>query len=323
MKNTFIVVGGAGFIGSHLVDALLSDISTFQVKVIDDFSSGRIEHLQHHGANIADGRLIIVQRDLLDESVDWSPIFEGADTVFNLAANPDARKGITDTMLDLRLETILTRNVLEAMRISGCKKIIFSSSGTVYGDAGLTACKEGQGERLPISLYGAGKVASEALISAFCGTFGMSAILLRFGNVVGERATHGCIKDFLEQLLTDHTNLNVLGDGRQSKPYLYVKEVVAGMMHTLKIIGSWNPGLIEPYNLAPEGATTVGFIAEELIRQMGLKSKIKYGEGAQGWAGDVPNSRMDMSKLEATGFKLERSSDEAVKYAIEQILKSL
>lgn len=328
MKKVFLISGGCGFIGSHLVDALLADSNTKSVRVIDDMSSGWMNHLRQH---TNDSRLSIYVENLVLPEIVHLKVWRGVDCVFHLAANPDARRGIQNTMLDLQLETIATRNTLEGMRLAGASKIIFASSGTVYGDSGLTVCKEGAGERLPISLYGAGKVASEALISAFCGTFGFSSVIFRFGNVVGERTTHGCIFDFIRQLREHPDHLNVLGDGNQSKPMIYVKEIVAGLIHGLKMLEGYPAGKVEPFNIAPEGATSVASIAQELVLQCPWASlqshahgcHIKYGSTLNGWAGDVPHSRMSMAKLEATGFRLERSSDEAVRYAISEILKQL
>lgn len=323
MKNIYLVTGGLGGIGSHLVDALLDDPATHEVRVVDNLSSGKIENLYQQGANVADGRLKIHNIDLLPPTIWLSTLFKDVSCVLHLAANPDARKGIENTHLDLEQELLVTFNVLDAMRRAGCRRIIFSSSGTIYGDAGLSVCKEGFGERLPISLYGAGKLACEGFISGFCGTFDMSAILFRFGNVCGERAGHGCIFDFINQLKAHPDHLDVLGDGNQSKPYIYVKDIVAGMMHGLKLIEAMPAKACEPYNLAPEDATSVRVIAEELMRQMGLPPNIVYGETEGGWAGDVPHSRMDMSKFEATGFKLNMSSWGAVRHAISEILKEI
>ena len=193
---TYLVTGGAGFIGSHLIDTLLADAATKEVRVLDNFSSGRREHLSQHEA---DSRLKIIELDLLNLEKAL-PYFAGIDQVFHLAANPDARWGIENTKLDLEQETIVTYNVLEAMRRNGGTRIVLSSSGTVYGDVGTTVTHETLGPALPISLYGAGKVAAEALISAFCATFGMRGIILRFGNIVGDRTTHGAIYDFIRRL---------------------------------------------------------------------------------------------------------------------------
>ena len=320
-NTTYLVTGGAGFIGSHLLDALLADASTKEVRVLDNFSSGRREHLAHHEHDV---RLKVVTVELLDlEKI--APHFEGVDQVFHLAANPDARWGIDNTRLDLEQETIVTYNVLEAMRRNKAPRIVFSSSGTAYGDVGTTVTHETLGPALPISLYGAGKVASEALISAFCGTFGLRAIIFRFGNIVGERTTHGVIFDFLRQLAKSSADLKVLGNGYQAKPYVYVRDLVNGLMFGKALCGKLEPSKFDVFNLAPDGATNVRFIANELIQQLGFtgRTQIHYGEAAQGWPGDVAQSRMDSSKLRRAGFPLPRSSDEAVRFAIAQIIQWL
>ena len=312
------MTGGAGFIGSHLVDALLSDAATTEVRVLDNFSSGRREHLARH-AN--DPRLRISALELLDLDK-MAPCFQGVDLVFHLAANPDARWGIDNTRLDLEQETIVTYNVLEAMRRQRVPGIVFSSSGTVYGDVGTTVTHENLGPCLPVSLYGAGKVAAEGLISAFCGTFGTRAVIFRFGNIVGERTTHGVIYDFIRQLAKNSADLKVLGNGFQAKPYVYVRDLVDGLMFGKARCGRLEPSKFEVFNLAPDGATPVRFIAEELVAQLGFAqpTQIHYGDSAQGWPGDVPQSRMDSAKLRAAGFALPRTSDEAVRFAIKRIL---
>jgi len=316
-----LVTGGAGFIGSHLIDALLADAATKEVRVLDNFSSGRREHLTQYKN---DPRLKISRLDLLDLKKAL-PHFRGVDRVFHLAANPDARWGIDNTRLDLEQETIVTYNVVEATRLHDVPQIIFSSSGTVYGDVGATVTTETFGPALPISLYGAGKVASEALISAFCATFGLRAVILRFGNIVGERTTHGAIYDFLRRLAKNSAELQVLGNGRQSKPYIYVRDLVGAIVFGGRKCVELESGQFDVFNVAPDGGTTVRFIAEELVAQLGLKerTKISYGTTAGGWPGDVPLSRMDSSKLRAAGFVLPRSSDEAVRLAIRGILEWL
>ncbi len=321
LPQTCLVTGGAGFIGSHLIDALLSDANTKEVRVLDNFSSGRREHLAHHEH---DARLKIHQAELLElETI--TPHFHGVDQVFHLAANPDARWGIDNTRLDLEQETIVTYNVLEAMRRQKVPRLVFSSSGTVYGDVGTTVTHENLGPCLPVSLYGAGKVASEGLISAFCATFGLQAIIFRFGNIVGERTTHGVIYDFIRQLTKGSTELTVLGNGHQAKPYVYVRDLVEGLMFGKMRCAELKPSQFNVFNLAPDGATSVRFIAAELLRQLGFSDRtaIKYGESTQGWPGDVAQSRMDSTKLRQAGFALPRSSDEVVRHAIQQIIRWL
>ena len=315
---TYLVTGGAGFIGSHLVDSLLLDATTKEVRILDNFSSGRREHFVQHENN---PQLKVSTVELLDfDRV--APHFRGVDQVFHLAANPDARWGIDNTRLDLEQETIVTYNVLESMRRNQVPRIVFSSSGTVYGDVGTTVTHENLGPCLPVSLYGAGKVASEALISAFCGTFGLRAIIFRFGNIVGERTTHGVIYDFIRQLAKNSAELKVLGNGYQAKPYVYVRDLVNGLLFGKTRCGQLDPSKFDVFNLAPDGATSVRFIAAELIEQLGFqgRTKIHYGDSAQGWPGDVPQSRMTSSKLGNAGFSLSRNSDEAVRFAISRII---
>ena len=318
---TYLVTGGAGFIGSHLVDSLLASATTKEVRVLDNFSSGRREHLQQQAS---DSRLNIQAVELL-ELENIVPHFRGADQVFHLAANPDARWGIDNTRLDLEQETIVTYNVLEAMRRNGAPRIVFSSSGTVYGDVGMTVTHEGLGPCLPVSLYGAGKVASEGLITAFCSTFGLRGIILRFGNIVGERTTHGVIYDFIRQLAKSPGELTVLGNGHQAKPYVYVRDLVGALNFAAKRCGDLEKSKFDVFNVAPDAATSVRFIASELLEQLGLKDRIsvRFGESAQGWPGDVAQSRMDSSKIRNAGFSLPRSSDEAVRLAIRRILEWL
>jgi UDP-glucose 4-epimerase len=318
---TYLVTGGAGFIGSHLLDTLLSDSATGEVRVLDNFSSGRREHIIQH---VRDRRLKVKAVDLLDFKKVLSH-FRNVDRVFHLAANPDARWGIDNTRLDLEQETIATYNVLEAMRRNRVSPIVFSSSGTVYGDVGTTVTHEALGPCLPISLYGAGKVASEALITAFCATFGLRTIILRFGNIVGERTTHGVIYDFIRQLAKNSDELKVLGNGFQAKPYVYVRDLVNGLMFASQRASELVPSKFDVFNLAPDGATSVRFIADELVKQLGFsgRTKIRYGTETAGWPGDVPQSRMDSSKLRQAGFALSRSSDAAVSLAISCILEWL
>ena len=320
-NSIYIVTGGAGFIGSHLIDLLLAEAATKEIRVLDNFSSGRREHLDQHKN---DPRLKIIQLDLLDLEK-AAPHFAGVGQVFHLAANPDARWGIKNTRLDLEQETIVTYNVLEAMRRNSVPQIILSSSGTVYGDVGTTVTHENLGPALPISLYGAGKVAAESLISAFCATFGLRGIILRFGNIVGERTTHGAFYDFIKQLAKNSAELKVLGNGLQAKPYVYVRDLVGALRFAGRKCGELDAGKFDVFNVAPDGATSVRFMAEELVLQLGFKgwTKIIYGTTAGGWPGDVAQSRMDSSKIRKAGYNLPRSSDEAVQLAISRILEWL
>ncbi len=309
----FFVTGGAGFIGSHLVDKL---ISHGDVTVYDNLSSGRKEFIRHH---LDKPYFSFIQADLLDlerltkEMVDY-------DVVFHLAANPDARLGFDDTSLDLKQETIVTYNVLEAMRINGIKKIVFSSSGTIYGETPVIPLFEDYGPVLPISLYGAGKVASEALITAFCHTFDMQCWIYRFANIVGKRGTHGVIFDFIHKLKKNPNELEILGDGTQQKPYLSVEDCVEGML-----FGFQNSNeRVNFFNLGCESTTDVSSIARMVVEEMGLKNaKFKYTGGDRGWPGDVPQVRFNTEKMEKLGWEPEYSSDQAVKRAIKFMIEEI
>ena len=224
-----LVTGGAGFIGSHLVDSLVAKGK--RVRVLDNFSSGREEFLSHHAGS---GRVEVMRGDLLDlESV--RSAMKGVDTVHHMAANPDIRLGTSVTDTDLRQGTIATYNVLESMRMEGVNRISFSSSSAVYGEASQMPTPETYGPIKPISLYGASKLASEALITAWCGTFGAKSWIHRFANIVGPRGTHGVIYDFIHKLKSDPSRLEVLGDGQQEKSYMSAHDCVKSMLHIIEM----------------------------------------------------------------------------------------
>ncbi len=299
------VVGGAGFIGSHMVDALAP---RGPVTVYDNLSVGKRAWIEGH---LASGRATLIEADMLDLERLTAAV-AGHDVVFHLAANPEARWGLARTRLDLEQGTIATYNVLEAMRLGGVPKLVFSSSGTVYGETPAT-CAEGDLGCLPISLYGASKFAGEAMVSAFVECFGLTAYIYRFGNVVGPRGTHGAALDFLRKLRDKKTELEVLGDGKQSKPYLFVTDCVQGMLFGLDHAKE----RLNIHNLAPLDATSVARIAELCVAHSPYKDAvIRYTGGDRGWPGDVPRSRMDPAKLAALGFRVRFSSDEAVGRAV-------
>jgi UDP-glucose 4-epimerase len=306
------VTGGAGFIGSHLVDRLIE--KGYSVTVFDNLSSGRAEFLKHHTRNIK-----FVQSDLLDlQSVLAS--MKNHDAVFHLAANPDARLGLEHTDLDLKQETIATYNVLEAMRKNGLKKIVFSSSGTIYGETPVIPLAEDYGPVLPISLYGAGKVASEGLISAFCYTFGMQGWIYRFANVVGDRGTHGVIFDFIHKLKKNPRELEILGDGTQEKPYIHVQECIDGILFGFE----HSHDKVNVFNLGCDSSTDVTTIAHVVIKAMNLTNvKIRYTGGDRGWPGDVPQVRFNCDKINALGWKARYTSDEAVRMTVDALVREL
>jgi UDP-glucose 4-epimerase len=303
------VVGGAGFIGSHIVDRL---VDRGPVTVYDNLSVGRPEFIAEH---LAAGGVTLIHGDALDLEA-LTRALPGHDVVFHLAANPEARWGLERTRLDLEQGTIATYNVLEAMRLAGVPKLVFSSSGTVYGET-PRACAEPDLGELPISLYGASKLAGEALISAYVECFGLQAWIFRFGNVVGPRGTHGAALDFLRKLKATPEELEVLGDGKQSKPYLHVADCADGILFGLDHAAE----RLNIHNLAPLDTTSVTRIAELCVAlSPNPGARIRYTGGDRGWRGDVPRSRMSPAKLDALGFRVRHTSDDAVRLAIEALV---
>lgn len=308
-----LVVGGAGFIGSHMVDGLVARGA--EVTLYDNLSVGSRGHVASH---LASGAATLIEADALDLPR-LTEAMRGQDLVVHLAANPEARWGLERTRLDLEQGTIATYNVLEAMRLAGVPTLLFSSSGTVYGETDKVAAEDDLGS-LPISLYGASKLAGEALISAFVECFGLTARIYRFGNVVGPRGTHGAALDFLKKLREHKTHLEVLGDGRQAKPYLFVTDCVEGILFGL----DHAEGRLAIHNLAPPDTTSVARIAELCVAASPYKqAEIRYTGGDRGWPGDVPRSRMNPDKLKALGFQVKLTSDEAVRRAVEALAREV
>jgi UDP-glucose 4-epimerase len=305
------VTGGAGFIGSHLVDRLISEGN--HVKSYDNLSSGNKDFFEHH---LKSDRLEFVNEDLLDLDALKKEI-KGYDVIFHIAANPFVRLGEKETRLDLEQGAIATYNVLESMRRNEIKKIVFSSSSVVYGETPPIPLAEEFGPTLPISLYGAGKLAAEGLISSFCGTFDFQAWIYRFANVVGFRGTHGVIVDFIDKLRNDPKKLEILGNGRQQKPYLHVSDIVDGILFGFEKSNEQ----MNLFNLGCDSNTTVTKIAEMVVEEMNLTDvKFEFTGGARGWAGDVPRFQLDISKIKKLGWSESQSSDEAVRKAIREVL---
>lgn len=305
-----LVVGGAGFIGSHLVDRL---VEHGPVTVFDDMSIGKHAFLAHHGE-----RVTLVERTALDLDA-LAGAMHGHDVVFHLAANPEARWGLENTRLDLEQGTIATYHVLEAMRRTDVARLVFASSGTVYGDTRRT-CREDDLGRLPISLYGASKLACEALICAFVECFGLRAWIFRFGNVVGPRATHGCALDFLRKLAATPTELEVLGDGKQAKPYLHVSDCVDGILFGFEHASD----RLNVFNLTPPDVTNVTRIAKLCVAASPHpQARIRYTGGDRGWPGDVPRSRLAPGRMAELGWTVRNTSDEAVARAVSELAREV
>jgi UDP-glucose 4-epimerase len=310
------VSGGAGFIGSHLVSSLLKEAAVEHVVIFDNFSSGQLSYVQE-GA--ADSRVKVVRGDLKELGAVTSAM-AGCDTVFHLAANPDIAKAITQPDIDFWEGTYLTQNVIEAMRTTGARKILYTSGSGVYGDNPGVAFAEDYGPCLPISTYGASKLACEGLIAAYCHMFELTGRAFRFANVVGPRQTHGVGYDFIRRLKADPTRLRVLGDGTQKKSYIHVDDVLAA----IRLADAQTARNYDVFNVATDDYITVAKIADLALEVSGLASdkvQLEFTGGDRGWKGDVPIVRFDCSKIKALGWKARRSSAEAITDAMQAMLE--
>jgi len=316
-KRVF-VSGGAGFIGSHLVASLLKESATERVVVYDNFTSGQEAYLKEVRG---DGRLEVVRADLKNLDALKSAM-AGCETVFHLAANPDIAKAVTQPDIDFWEGTYLAQNVLEAMRVNGVRQIFYTSGSGVYGENPAVAFAEDYGPCIPISTYGASKLACEALIAAYCHMFELTARAFRFANVVGPRQTHGVGYDFIRRLRADPTRLRILGDGTQKKSYIHVDDVLAA----IRIAHEHAEEKYDVFNVATDDYITVGEIADLAVRVSGLEpgqTKYEFTGGDRGWKGDVPVVRFDCSKIKALGWKARRGSAEAVTDAMKAMLQEL
>lgn len=309
--SNILMTGGAGFIGSHLTDELLK--RGHKVTVLDNLSLGRLSNLED-AQKSSDFKFI--EGDILDKNLLFSVFKEGNfDTVFHMAANSDIAKSHANPNVDFDNTMSTTYNVLLAMKEFGVKNIVFASTSAIYGETGVKV-GEDFGPLFPISHYGASKLASEAYISSFCENYGMKAWITRFPNVVGERATHGAIYDFINKLRKNPNELEVLGDGTQVKPYLYVKDLVEAIL----LVWETTNEKINYYNLGVETRSTVKEMAEMVIEEMGLNAKIRYTGGDRGWIGDVPEFSYSLDKIHALGWCPKLTSNEAVRKSIRYIL---
>jgi UDP-glucose 4-epimerase len=313
-----LVTGGAGFIGSHLVSRLLKSQKTERMVVYDNFTSGERSYLQ---GLTSDRRLSVVEADLKDAGR-VREAMDGCDTVFHLAANPDIAKAITQPEIDFWEGTYLTQNVLEAMRQTGATRILYTSGSGVYGEAPAVDFPENYGPCIPISTYGASKLASESLIAAYCHMFGLVARVFRLANVVGPRQTHGVGYDFVRRLKTDPTRLRILGDGTQKKSYIHVEDVLNGIF----VVTDTTTARYDVFNVATDDYVTVLEIAKLAAQICGVderKVKFEFTGGDRGWKGDVPIVRFDCSKMKALGWRNRRSSAEALSDAMKAMRREI
>jgi UDP-glucose 4-epimerase len=314
--DRWLVVGGAGFIGGHLVDRLLSDSTVAGVTVYDNFSSGRQVHLERR---LDDPRLSVLRADVKDLDA-LTEATRGHGVVVHLASNPDIARAAIEPSIDFDEGTLLTHHVLEAMRVAGAGRILYASGSGVYGDLGETEADEDWGPLVPISTYGASKLAGEALISAYAFMFGLTGRVLRFGNVVGPWQTHGVGLDFVRALLDDPTRLRILGDGRQSKSYVHVEDVIDAMLLVNGTAGGY-----EAYNVATGDYVTVAEIAELAAECVGLDAasvQYEFTGGDRGWKGDVPVVRLSIERIRALGWSPSRSSREALRDSMTELVES-
>ena len=315
MTMRFFVTGGAGFLGSNLVNTLL-DRGLGTVTVFDNFATGRREYF---GQRIGTAGLTVVTGDVSDYAA-LAKAVAGHDVVFHLAANPDIARAAREPLIDFENGTRLTQTLLEAMRTTGVKRILFSSGSGVYGDVPADPIPEAYPHSVPISTYGASKLASEALISAYCHMFDFVGTVFRFANVVGPHMTHGVSHDFIRRLHGDASRLQVLGDGNQSKPYIHADDVIDAM---LLLQGRQTTGY-EYYNVSSEDHLLVREIAEIVIGEMGLRDvALEYTGGERGWRADVPVYRLNTSKIRALGWRNNRGSREAVTSAVRALLAEI
>lgn len=304
-----LVAGGAGFIGSHLIDSLLAE--GHKVICADKLIMGKqnIEHLKD------DENFKFYEVELADQDKVEQIFAENAiDVVYHLAANSDIQKGGKEPGIDFNDTLLTTRALLEGMRKANVKKMFFASTSAVYGEMLDVELTETTGGLMPVSYYGGAKLASEALISSYVSMCDMSVVIFRFPNVIGPRLTHGAVFDFIRKLRKNPAELEILGNGTQCKPYIYVLDLVEAIM---KLTQSFEPGEVV-YNISVNSpGTTVTHIAEIVVEEVGLQNvKFNYTGGDRGWKGDVPRFSYDISKVLSTGWTPKHTSDEAVRQTV-------
>lgn len=304
-----LVAGGAGFIGSHLIERLLDEGNT--ILCVDKLIMGdqNIKHLlgkekfKFYNLELANQR--DVDRIFAENQID---------VIYHFAANSDIRKGGKEPLIDFNNTFLTTRAILEGMRKANVKKIFFASTSAVYGDMPNVELKETTGGLMPVSYYGGAKLASEALISSYVSMCDMSAVIFRFPNVIGPRLTHGVIFDFIRKLRINPRELEILGNGKQCKPYIYVSDLVEAIVKLTKVFMQGEA--VYNISVTSEGST-VTRIAEIVVEELGLNDVVfKYTGGDRGWKGDVPRFNYDISKVLSTGWKPKYTSDEAVRQTV-------
>ena len=320
--SNVLVTGGAGFIGSHFVDRLMR-MDCF-VRVVDNLSGGGLGNVE----GWVDSRNFeFVRGDLKDLGVAEKAV-GGVDVVFHLAANPEVRVAEVDPLVHFRENLLTTFNVLEAVRKSeSARLVVFFSSSTVYGEPVVFPTCEDYGPLLPISVYGASKLGCEALICAFCHTFGVRGLIFRLANVVGGRSSHGVIVDFVRKLRENPGELEILVDGSQSKSYLHVEDLVDAVFRALKRFLDEEKRVLEVYNVGSLDRVGVRRIAEIVCDEMGVQEvKFRFTggvDGGRGWRGDVKTMLLSVDRLLSLGWRPRFNSEEAVRLSCREFLRSV
>jgi UDP-glucose 4-epimerase len=305
-----VVTGGAGFIGSHLVDALVN--AGDEVLVIDNCSAGTRDNLASHLEN---GRIRFLESDLLDEG--WQDALAGADRIYHIAADPDVRGSAREPLSVFNNNVVVTERVLDAMRVHGVPELVFTSTSTVYGEAALIPTPEDYAPMEPISVYAGSKLAGEAMISAYAATFGIKAWVFRFANIIGSRSNHGVIWDFLHKLKDNPGELEILGDGKQTKSYLDVGACVQAIHFAIEHTSD----RYNVFNIGSEDWVDVVTIADVVAEEMGLAGvRYRFTGGDRGWVGDVPKMLLSVEKLKSLGWTPGIGSLESVRSAVRSLL---
>jgi UDP-glucose 4-epimerase len=310
-----LVTGGAGFIGSHLVDRFVRD--GYSVRVVDNLSSGRVGNIEHH---LDANGIELIAGDLKDPQTTLKAV-EGVDVVFHFAANPEVRVSTTNPEIHFNENVVATFNLLEAMRKKGVKELVFASSSSVYGEPEEVPVDE-NAPIGPVSVYGASKAACEALIHAYTKLYRVKAVVLRYANVVGPRLRHGVVWDLINKLLKNPAELEILGDGKQVRSYIYIDDAAEAT------ITAWRKTetSYEVYNIASENWITVDEVADEVIKAMGLNNVKKVYKPVLhgvGWLGDVKRIALKIDKVKKLGFKPAMNSREAVRAATRKLLEEI
>jgi UDP-glucose 4-epimerase len=311
----WFLVGGAGFVGSHFADRLLAEPGVTAVTLFDNMTSGREWHVAHH---LDDPRFHLVRGEVADRDA-LAGAMDGHDTVIHLASNPDIARAMTDPDIDFVEGTMLTRAVVETMRATGTPRILYASGSGVYGELGEIEAPEDYGPLVPVSTYGASKLAGEALISSYAAMFGLTGCVFRFGNVVGPRQTHGVGFDFVRKLLEDPTRLEILGDGSQSKSYIHISDVVDAVL----LANERAPRPFAAYNVATGDYITVTDIAELAVEVLGLDRatvRFEYTGGDRGWKGDVPVVRLDTDRIRSLGWSCRLKTADALRSSLSALV---